>query len=242
MIAVGLSDIGLVREINQDSFFVSNDENFPLFIVADGMGGHNAGEIASSMAVDSAKEVFFLNKENLCLEKSIISTMKNAVEVANTRIYNKSLEETKYAGMGTTLTMAYIFEDSIYIGHVGDSRAYYITDKKILQITEDHSLVNELIKNGSITAAEGKNHPQRNLITRAVGTSRDIKMDIYIEKYSKEHKLMMCSDGLTGMVPEDEIFKIINNNKDIILISKELIHTARNNGGFDNITVVIIKF
>lgn len=242
MEAIGLSDIGLAREINQDSFFVSQELNFPLFIVADGMGGHNAGEIASNMAVDIIKNVFINNREDLKHKSNIISVMKDAVRKANNNIYHKSLESPEYAGMGTTLTMAYIFEGNIYICHVGDSRAYYIDDRIIYQITEDHSLVNELIKNGSITEKEAKNHPKRNMITRAVGTSEDIEIDTFIREYKGGHILLICSDGLTNMVSEDAILEEIKKRDELRTICNNLIYNAKNNGGFDNITVVVVKF
>lgn len=242
MIVGGLSDVGVVRENNQDSYFVSQDPDFPLFIVADGMGGHKAGEVASSMAVNIIKDAFSLNKERLNTEEGIIRTIREAVEKANHNIYKKSLETQEYAGMGTTVTLAYIFDGKIYIGHVGDSRAYYICDTNIKQITEDHSLVNELIKNGSITIDQGKNHPKRNLITRAVGTSKDIRIDIHTMEYEENNKLVMCSDGLTNMTGEDKILEIVNRDEDIMVKCHELVLDAKEKGGLDNITVIIIIF
>lgn len=242
MIVGGLSDIGLVRENNQDSCYVSEDSSFPLFIVADGMGGHNAGEVASNMAVSTIKNIFLLNKEKLDTEKGIICTIKESIEKANHKIYAKSLETTKYSGMGTTVTLAYIFKDVIYIGHVGDSRAYYITEKSIKQITEDHSLVNELIKNGSITIDQGKTHPQRNVITRAIGTSNDVQVDIHTLEYKNNDKLLICSDGLTNMTDEDKILKIVNEDEGIMVKCQKLVLDAKRNGGLDNITIIIIKF
>lgn len=242
MIVGGLSDIGLVRENNQDSFFVSKDLEFPLFIVADGMGGHKAGEIASNMAVSTIKNIFLINKENLNSEEEIVSTIKEAIEKANHKIYQKSKENLEYEGMGTTVTIAYIFKNEIYIGHVGDSRAYYVDDNNIVQITEDHSLVNELIKNGSITKDQGKNHPQRNIITRAIGTSNDIKADIHTMEYKENDKLIICSDGLTNMLNEDKIIEVVNGDGDIMEKCEKLVLNAKRNGGLDNITVVMIKF
>ena len=154
--------------------FTSSDKDLPLFIVADGMGGHNAGDIASSMAVEGIVKYLKKYKGKLTSEKKIKKVLKESVEDVNDRIYLKSLEEQECLGMGTTITMAYVFKSQTFIGHVGDSRAYLINNEEIKQITEDHSLVNELIKNGSITADEAINHPKRNLITRAIGTSSSI--------------------------------------------------------------------
>lgn len=242
MIAWGLSDVGLVRENNQDSCFVSKDLSFPLFIVADGMGGHNAGEVASNMAVSTIKNIFLLNKEELNTEKGIVKTIKSSIEKANHKVYTKSLEALEYSGMGTTVTLAYIYENKIYIGHVGDSRAYYITRDNMKQITEDHSLVNELIKNGSITIEQGKNHPQRNVITRAIGTSNHIRVDIHTMEYEEDNKLILCSDGLTNMINEEEILEIVNRDEDIIVKCQKLVLDAKRKGGLDNITIIIIKF
>ena len=173
-----LTDVGLVRNVNEDMYFASEDIDLPLFIVADGMGGHNAGEIASKMAVDIVLQYFDAKVEDLKDEKKLVTIIKNSIKKANSEIYKTSKESKLFSGMGTTITLAYIFKDNIYIGHVGDSRAYIIQDNTISQVTEDHSLVQELVKNGSITIEEGKTHPQRNMITRAAGTSTDIKVDM----------------------------------------------------------------
>ena len=238
----GLTDNGLLREHNEDSLFVSDLEDFPLFIVADGMGGHNAGEIASGIAVETIKEKFIENKKDLVHKKNIIKTIEESVFEANKKIYFKALGSSQCSGMGTTLTMAYIFENKIYIGHIGDSRAYYINDIGIEQITEDDSLVNELIKNGSITAEEATNHPQRNVITKALGTSIDIEVDIQTIKYKAGDILIICSDGLSNMVKENTIFDIIKSEEDVNLVCERFIELAKENGGLDNITVIAIKF
>ncbi|MBC8590459.1 Stp1/IreP family PP2C-type Ser/Thr phosphatase [Wansuia hejianensis] len=237
-----LTDVGLARENNQDSFFASANSEFPLFIIADGMGGHKAGEKASSMAVDIIKNKFSLMIREFDVKKDINLLIKSSIKKANEKIYLKSLERLEYQGMGTTITLAYILDNYIYIGNVGDSRAYYISKDEILQITEDHSLVNELVKNGSITNEEAKTHPQKNVITRAVGTSNNVKIDTYKYKYEMGDFLLLCSDGLTNMVDEMEILNIINGSNSLVDACQRLISMAKNNGGFDNITVVAIKF
>ncbi|OLS01712.1 Stp1/IreP family PP2C-type Ser/Thr phosphatase [Tissierella creatinophila] len=239
---IALTDIGLVRAKNQDSFFSSNEYDFPLFIMADGMGGHNGGEIASSDAINIIKEIFLNNKEKLTNKKNIRNTIYNAIEKANSVIYKKSLELPEYNGMGTTISLCYIFKNHIFIGHVGDSRIYKIGNDSIIQLTEDHSLVNELIKKNEITKEEAKNHPQKNMITRAVGTSFDIEIDIIESNYKKEDKLLLCTDGLFNMVYEDQIFEIIKDNISIIDAGEKLIERAKKNGGLDNISLIIIEF
>lgn len=242
MMVGAVTDVGLIRENNQDCMFAGSIESFPLYIVADGMGGHNAGEIASSMAVDIIEKVFTVNKDKLISEESIKQTIEEAIVTANEKIYLQSKKIPDYAGMGTTITLAYIFENKIYIGHVGDSRAYFITKDEIKQITDDHSLVNELIKNGSITPEEAINHPQKNLITRAVGTSSDIQLDFYVLDYKPNDILIICSDGLTNMLNDDDIMKLIKSEDDIDIACNNLISIANENGGRDNITVIVIKF
>ena len=242
MKACGLTDNGLSRESNQDSLFVSGRVDLPLFIVADGMGGHNAGEIASNIAVETIKEKFIENKDTLILKENIIKTIQDSVFEANKKIYFKSLGTPECSGMGTTLTMSYIYDGEIYIAHIGDSRAYFIRDSKIEQITEDDSLVNELIKNGSITVEEAKTHPQRNVITKALGTSIDIEIDIETIKYNTGDILIICSDGLSNMVKEDHVLNIIKSEDDVSLACERLVELAKENGGSDNITLIIIKF
>ncbi|HLR21364.1 MAG TPA: Stp1/IreP family PP2C-type Ser/Thr phosphatase [Tissierellaceae bacterium] len=242
MIAEGLSDSGLVRENNQDFYFLSRDLNFPLYIVADGMGGHNAGNIASNMAVSIIEDIFLFNRKKLDTEKGVFSTIKEAIKTANYKIYNKSSDDKSCSGMGTTVTLVYILNDTVYIGHVGDSRAYYIKNTSIEQITEDHSLVYELIKKGNITTEEGENHPRKNAITRAVGTNDIVKIDIYTKEYKKGHKLLICSDGLTDMVNNNRILDIVNRDEDIMSKCKKLIKDAKDNGGLDNITIILLEF
>ena len=236
-----LTDVGLVRNVNEDMYFASEDIELPLFIVADGMGGHNAGEIASKLAVDIVKQYFNENLKELKDEKKLVTIIKNSIKKANSEIYKTSKESKLFSGMGTTITLAYIFKGNIYIGHVGDSRAYIIQDNTISQVTEDHSLVQELVKNGSITIEEGKTHPQRNMITRAAGTSKDIKVDMDKVKFTKGDILFICSDGLSNMVDDLEILGTFNKIPDIQTACEKLINKAKENGGKDNITIVAIK-
>lgn len=242
MIVGAVSDVGLKRQNNQDYMFASTEESFPLFVIADGMGGHNAGEVASSMAVKTILDKFRGNLERLKNEKAIKLLIKEAIQEANDNIYLKSIERQELNGMGTTITMAYIYGTKIFIGHVGDSRAYVVKNRELSQITEDHSLVNELVKNGSITPAEAINHPQRNMITRAVGTSYKINLDLYILSFEDKDKLVLCSDGLTNMVDDKTILEVINSNDlDMYKVCNDLVTLAKNNGGRDNITVVGIN-
>ncbi len=174
-------------------------------------------------------------------EEAIISRIKNSIDKANHEIYDKAELIEECEGMGTTVTLAFIFKGQIFIGHVGDSRCYIISDNKIVQITEDHSLVNELIKNGTITKEEGMKHPQKNYITRAIGTDKNIEIDIYKREYKEEDILILSTDGLTNMIDEDTILNEIIVNDDIKKSSKMLIDKAKESGGLDNITIIIIK-
>ncbi|MGO1469281.1 MAG: Stp1/IreP family PP2C-type Ser/Thr phosphatase [Tissierella sp.] len=239
---IALTDIGLVREKNQDSIFASDESELPLFIIADGMGGHKGGEIASNDAVKIIKEIFIENKEILANKKSIVETINNSIKIANKKIYKKSFELLEYNGMGTTVSLCYIYKSHIYIGHVGDSRIYKIRNDSIKQVTEDHSLVNELIKKGEITLNEAVKHPKRNIITRAVGTSYDIDIDIKIIKYKEGDKLLLCTDGLSNMLSTKNILEISKLNSALIEKGNTLIDTAKKNGGRDNISLVMIEF
>lgn len=237
-----LTDIGLIRKKNQDSFFLSEKEDLPLFIIADGMGGHKGGEVASSDAINIIKKMFIENREILINEKNIKDIIYKSIEKANKYIYKKSLDFEEYKGMGTTVSLCYIFKDYVFIGHVGDSRIYRIANDNIIQITEDHSLVNELIKKGEITKKEAYNHPQKNMITRAVGTSYDLEIDLEEFKYEKDNKLLLCTDGVFNMLQDYEILEIIKDNIFISDAIDEIVNRAKTNGGSDNITAMIIQF
>ena len=242
MNVVGLTDIGLVREKNQDSIYSSNESDFPIFIIADGMGGHKAGEIASKDAINIIKNVFLKHREKLINKKNIFEVIEESIRIANETIYEKSLNLIEYKGMGTTISLCYIYKSHIYIGHVGDSRIYKIKDHGIKQVTEDHSLINELIKKGKISEEEAKHHPQKNVIMRAVGTSKEIEIDISEVKFKKGEKLLLCSDGLSNMLSEEEMLGILKMNSSLENIGEKLINMAKENGGYDNVSLILIEF
>lgn len=235
------SDIGKVREINEDSYYISND-NLNLFIVADGMGGHNAGEVASNAAIHSIKGFMKKHKDSLLYddEKTICKILKNATLEANKDIFLKSKREEACQGMGTTLTIVFILS-KVYIAHVGDSRAHLIHNNNILQITKDHSLVAELLRNGSITENEAKVHPRRNMITRAVGTEENIDIDLYIVDFGMDDIILLCTDGLSNLIEIEEIKDVLKDCNDLQCGCDHLVELANERGGYDNITVVAIR-
>ncbi|HOK62479.1 MAG TPA: Stp1/IreP family PP2C-type Ser/Thr phosphatase [Soehngenia sp.] len=241
---VGFStDTGNVRLINQDSLFVSNfHDAFPLFIVADGMGGHNAGEVASKLAVRKVEEIFKEKYATFSKTEDVKETIKNSFVEANNYICEQARLDSNLFGMGTTLTLGFLFKNIFIIGHVGDSRAYLIRNNSIKQLTEDHSLVRKLVLEGRITETEAENHPQKNIITRAVGTDDNVEVDIIEIKVTAGDIIFICSDGLTNMVRKDKLFEIFTNTNDIQIACDECVKLAKANGGYDNITVIGIRF
>jgi len=225
------TDVGKKRTNNQDALLVSLDLN--LFAVADGMGGHLAGEVASQTTVDLL-EKYFLNLSDTLPQIWVEESIKEA----NKRVYLKSLEEESYRGMGTTCSMVYFKDDMLHIGHVGDSRIYFINED-IKQVSRDHTLVDNLLKAGEITKAEADTHPKRHVITRAVGTDATVDVDYDKYDYNGLNKILICSDGLSEMVKDQEILSIVNAH-DIESAVTELVKQANDNGGTDNISVILI--
>lgn len=242
MVRGAWSDIGKTRDKNQDAYYISKDDELELYIVADGMGGHKCGEVASRMALDIVKDNFLNSKKSLDNKDDVLSLIKESIQKANIKIYLESLEMKECYGMGTTITLSYIFKDSILIGHIGDSRAYLIEDGEIEQITEDHSYINQLLKNGTISLEESKVHPKKNIITRAVGTSSIVEVDIFQRKYKEGDILLLCSDGLYNMLTEEEIYRVFNKGLGMQESCEMLTEMANEKGGLDNITIVAIKF
>ena len=245
MKAHGATDIGLVRKINEDAFYFQENhkENEPFIcIIADGMGGHNAGEIASKMAVSLMLDFF---KKNISCQsydaKSFALLLKEAFLYVNKIIYLDSIKNKEYFGMGTTLIVAFVSGSNIVVGHVGDSRVYFIGNRNIKKVTTDHSYVAELIKNGTIKPEEANKHPQKNLITRAIGTGITVDVDINIFNLDSEDYVILCTDGLSNMLEDNEIMETVYLEKELKEKCNELIRLANERGGHDNITAIIIE-
>jgi serine/threonine protein phosphatase PrpC len=238
----GRSNKGLVREINQDCMYLPRKNCAPLFIVADGMGGHKAGDIASKLTVDIIRKEITSKSSSINSIEDASNAIKSAIELANTEVYKYSLSHLECKGMGTTVTLGYVYNNYFVVAHVGDSRAYYLRNKKLLRITEDHSLVNELIKTGEITRLQALTHPQRNVILRAVGTSTDIDIDIDTVAIKTDDTFIICSDGLTNMIDESRIQEIFESTKDMEHACELAIESAIVKGGKDNITVIGIRY
>lgn len=237
------TDAGRIRDNNQDAYYLPLDEERPLFIIADGMGGHKAGEIASNLAIEIISDNFSKSSNSEHMEEDDIKDkIFSSIDEANDKIYKKAMEEENCSGMGTTVTLAYIANKNLYIGHVGDSRAYIFKDGNLSQVTEDHSLVEELIKNGSISKEEARHHPQRNIITRAVGTSKKIVADLITLPKNKTEILLLCTDGLTNMLDDEEIKKSLINSENMQQVCEDLVQLSNDKGGYDNITVLAVKF
>lgn len=228
------SDVGIVRSLNEDYAGYIEEEEFKLYVVADGMGGHNAGEVASEMAV---KAVEAYVKENYKEQGS--NVLENAVLFANEKIYNKAIVGSEYKGMGTTLVAALVYRNTIIVANVGDSSCFGVIDNNITKITKDHSLVQELIDSGSITEEEGRNHPKKNVITRALGTNNVVKIDVFKVDINTYDKYLLCTDGLSNEVLKEEILMEINDINDYNTACDKLVLLAKNRGGRDNITVLL---
>lgn len=229
---------GLMRENNEDNLIVEETGRYNLYAVADGMGGHKAGEVASSIAIDIIRDCFLKNFD--AEEFKAPTFIIESINKANDKIRKESLNKEEYAGMGTTITMA-VVDHSIktaYIGNVGDSRAYIIKNDEIKQITEDHTYVHELLKDGRITIAEAKTHPKRNVITRAVGSEDFVHADIF-EIEVENDIMLLCTDGLTTHLSDDKIKETIREYGSSESVQR-LIKLANDNGGTDNITIIIV--
>lgn len=234
-----ITDIGRKRELNEDYIYTSGQPigALPnLFIVADGMGGHKAGDYASMHTVDRFVEVI----RELGEEHGVQDAINEAVTAANAYIYQRSRENSNLSGMGTTLVLASCIGNEAIVANIGDSRLYLVNDA-MTQITRDHSLVEEMVTLGGIDREMARNHPDKNIITRAVGVKEKVAADFFEVDLTKGDKLLLCSDGLTNMLRDEEIYQIIQDNKELEQAAKALIDAANENGGRDNIAVVLVE-
>ena len=237
------SDRGMIREINEDSYnIIAGYPGVPVsFIIADGMGGHNSGEIASKAAVDFVSNYILQFPGTLSNEENIADSLAETMSKANARVYALSKEEKANSGMGTTLIVAIICNKKLFVGHIGDSRVYLIRNGKIKRITSDHSYIEELVRSGSLTRKEAEKHPKKNLITRALGCSDEIEIDTYTCEIKTNDIFMLCTDGLTNMLGEEEIMQVLEKTDDPGAACDELVAGANRNGGEDNITVIAFR-
>ena len=234
-----MTHIGRRRETNQDYMFTSETPvgNLPnLFLVADGMGGHAAGDYASRFTVEKIVEYIEQSKQ-----REPVKVIREAVNEANCLLLKEADENPEKKGMGTTIVAAVVVEDCLYTANIGDSRLYVINHGEITQITRDHSLVEEMVRIGEMNKADAREHPDKNIITRAVGVQPEVSVDFFETKLKPEDMILICSDGLTNMIEDEEIRQIILGQRDIVEKAEMLIETANLNGGKDNITVVLVE-
>ena len=233
-----MTDIGRKREVNQDYVFATDETigNLPnLLVVADGMGGHRAGDFASRFTV----EVLTEEVQN-CKETHPETILGNSIQAANERLLEEAEKDNRLEGMGTTLVAATIMDHVLYFANVGDSRLYLI-NKEIRQLSKDHSMVEEMVRLGGLTEEEAKHHPDKNIITRAIAMKQKVEPDFFEYRLKGGDIILMCSDGLTNMVDDDEIFQIVKSARDIVEAVESLIQRANENGGSDNIGVVLAQ-
>ncbi len=245
-----VSDVGRKRKGNEDSFFVNPEHN--LYVVADGMGGHAAGEVASKVAVDAINEFVVLTSGDaditwpFGLDDSISydgNRLKTAIRFANRKVLEATREKSEYEGMATTVAAVLVDGKSANLGHVGDSRVYLVRGGKVEQLTSDHSWVNEQILSGVISPDQARSHPLRNVVTRALGGKPDLQVDMQVHKIEPGDVLLLCSDGLTTMVTDEDIARIVGEAMgDVEKAAKALVAAANARGGEDNITVLLLRF
>ncbi|MBU3189204.1 Stp1/IreP family PP2C-type Ser/Thr phosphatase [Clostridium bowmanii] len=232
-----LSDIGNVRKTNEDSVGYFETSDFDIYAVADGMGGHNAGEVASELAIKIIIEYIKQNHQDSDLKK----VLSDGIKSANKKIYDMSIVSDSLKGMGTTITICFKKGVKMVVANVGDSSCYVIdSGRKLSKITRDHSLVQQLLDNGTITEEKARNHPNKNIITRALGTNELVEVDLFDVDLTNIHKCILCTDGLTNDVTYSEMYDIIMEN-DNISSCKMLVDLSKSKGGRDNISVIVFE-
>jgi protein phosphatase len=248
MLSAGCTDVGVKRARNEDNLLTLSEEN--VFAVADGMGGHSSGEIASQIAVEGIANFFKATRQDeeitwpYKMDKNRPYDENRfimAVKLANLRIFEASQREARYRGMGTTIAGMNFIDGDILVAHVGDSRIYRIRNKQITQITEDHSLLNDYIKAKKLTPEEIANFPHKNVIVRALGMKETVLVDLSRHPLQVGDVYLACSDGLSGMVTDEQMLEVVVNNPDLEKATKTLIDMANKAGGVDNITVILSR-
>lgn len=235
------SNVGKQRKSNQDyADYFKSDYNQYLFVLCDGVGGHQAGDVASELTTKYLGKLFKqLNKELTREDASL--WIGEAIEEVNTYLFEESLKSRELEGMGTTLVLSLITKDFVLIAHVGDSRAYVFNQGQLIQKTEDHSLVNELVRSGEITEEQGNLHPQRNVVTQSIGVTSDVRYELAELPLDEVDSLMLCSDGLTNMVSHEDLVDFFQKAEDVEQLADSLIIAANDAGGRDNITIIIMS-
>ncbi|MCI8856114.1 MAG: Stp1/IreP family PP2C-type Ser/Thr phosphatase [Clostridiaceae bacterium] len=243
MTAYGTSDRGCRRPTNQDAYALSmrEEEGIAVIAVCDGMGGANAGNVASRFALDTFMERIQEQVTARMSREGIERALRDAADAANETVFRLSTRQPEFAGMGTTLVAGVITKEKAMLLNIGDSRAYEIDAKNIMQLTEDHSYVNEMIRQGKLRAEDARTHPNRNLITRAVGVDPRVEADVYEVDLREGEVLLLCSDGLNSMVEDAQIGEIIRRSGDLETAGQALVEAAKLCGGADNITVVLFS-
>jgi len=239
----GITNCGRVRRQNQDVFKVLYDEdrNVAVLVVCDGMGGARAGNVASALAADAFMHQMGKYIEDIGVQSDVAMKMADAVLAANKAVYEKSIEYEEYNGMGTTLTAAITTADGEVVVNIGDSRVYHVTPSAILQITKDHSVVEDMISRGDLTRDEAFMHPNKNLITRALGTSEDEEPDVFFLDLNPGEFILLCSDGLSNVVLDSEILFVMQNGNSVRECCEMLVEMALSRGAPDNVTAVVFK-
>ena len=245
-----ISDVGRKRSANEDSYCADSELN--LFVVADGMGGHAAGEVASKVAVESIQD-FIKNTSN---DKDITwpyefdetlsmagNRLKSAIQTAHAKVLEVTSQKKEFQGMATTVVSILVEDGKAQVAHVGDSRAYMVRAGKLIQLTSDHSWVNEQLRTGAITSQQARNHPYRNIVTRALGGPNPVDVDVTEEPMQEGDVILLCSDGLNTMITDEQILEIISRSpENLEQACQELINTANQNGGEDNVTAILVRY
>lgn len=233
MKVVGLTDIGLKRKRNEDGYLI--DHNKSLLVVCDGMGGHKGGNVASKMALNVIHASFSPEKP-----EEIPEALSNSIQAANEAIWKRSHKDISLHDMGTTVTAAVCYGNQLFVAHVGDSSLYLIREHDIRKVTIDHTIAQQMLSDGLIQEKDRRNNPYNHILTRALGTDRPVFIDFYLEKIQEEDCVLLCTDGLTDLVDDQEILQTIAKEQNIEAAARALIDTALKRGGHDNITVILL--